>query len=339
MLTSRPMIGGASICAKCRYRFAMQEHLLRRSSPALNARQSRNASQTPGLFQRQAQKRQLDSHTKKLDYAVSPSEYKQGFRYRQRRINLYTKDSLGMDSLGRPAEALILRSHNKEKFPGSVNGIPKLDNFEEVQKSASEMLQEIDAERGIVGTQRVAENLEDVRSTWVSKLQRKDKPTEAELKTLAKTLEDGFTHKQLGDYYGPEDLELTDDADDLNASFSTNLYTRTPWIHGTTPFPRHPFHRFTAIKEAFKARGAKAELADPKPVYPKTVHKSTIIDKILRQRWRISTEDDETAVGEIDVWPHREHFRVLQNHSKPANVLRYLIYAKPSRPGPPIWTL
>ena len=338
MLTFRPALGALSRCARCRYRLAMQEHLLRRSSPSFNVHQSRRSSDTPRLSQRQAQRRQPDSHIENLDYAVSASEYKEGLRYRQRRINLYTKDSLGMDSLGRPAEALILRSHDKEKLLGSVNAIPKLDDSVEVKKTASEMLQEIDAERGIVGKQRVAENLEDVRSAWFSKLGRRDKPTEAEVEALAKTLEGGFTHKQLGDYYGPEDLELTDDPDDLSASFSTNLYTRTPWMHGTTPFPRHPPLRLTTIKDAFKARGAKTKPADPKMIYRKKVHKSAIINRIIRQRWRIRTEDDETAMGEIDVWPQREHLRVLQNHSKPAHATRYLHYAKRSRPGPPIWT-
>ena len=230
-----------------------------------------------------------------------------------------------MDSLGRPAESLIIRTFDRERPSGIyVKDIQRVES-EEIKMSASEMLDTIVAEQGIVGAQRVAENIEDARLSWASKLQRKDKPTEVELQILARTLRDGFTTKQLVEYYGIEDLDLTNDPDNLDASYSTNRYTRTPWTYGTTTFPQSPDTRHASIKEAATARERKIESMPKRSSRLKNarpVQKTPLINDILRKRWRIRTVEDEEAVGEIDIWPLQEHLMVLLNHSKPSYILK-----------------
>ena len=224
-----------------------------------------------------------------------------------------------MDSLGRPAEALILRSHNKGK--GFHPLAKDMEDYspEEVRFSASEMLQRISAERGLVGPQSIAENLDDIRSDWVSKLEKTDQPTEKEYKALFNTLHAGFTGKQLKEYYGPEIVGLTNDPDNLDALYSSDLYTRTSWTYGTTPFPRTALSRLAAMEKAIPLPVTAAEPLDEQQtdtMGTKQLSKSDVIYRIIRERWRFRRVEDEEALGEIDIRIRAEHVSVLESHSK-----------------------
>ena len=318
MLVSGSGLRGFSICARCLYRLMIRQYPLQQLSP-LNTPQSRRINHAPRLSQQQAQRQLPALHIQNLNHVVSESDYKHGLKNGKKRIDLYTKDSLGMDSLGRPAEALILRSHNKGR--GSSLLAEDMEEYdpEEVRVSASEMLQRISAERGLVGPQSVAQNLDDIRSGWVSKLGKKDQPTEQEYKALFKTLHAGFTVKQLKEYYGPEVVGLTDDPDNLDALYSSDLYARTSWTYGTTSFPRTALSRLAAMEKAIPAAVTAAEPLDEQQtdtMGTKQLSKSDVIHKIIRERWRLRGVDYEEALGEIDIRIRAEHVSVLENHSK-----------------------
>ena len=301
----------------------IRQYPQQRPSP-IHTPQSRRINHAPYLSQQQAQTQLPDLHIEKLDHVVSEADYSRGLKYGERIIDLYTKDSLGMDSLGRPAEALILRSHNR----GTPSQIPTKDmekfDAEGVKISASEMLQRISAEKGLVGPQGIAENLDDIRSDWTSKLQRKDQPTEAEYRALFKILHAGFTGKQLKEYYGPGVVELTDDPENLDASYSSDLYTRSSWTYGTTPFPRTALLRLASIGNANSAPATEAEPTDKQQTNTmgtKQMTKMNVIYKIIRERWRLMKAEDE-ALGEIDIRLHAEHVWLLENHSKQIKVMK-----------------
>ena len=260
----------------------------------------------------------------KIDRHVTDAEYRRALKHGERRVNLFKKDSLGMDSLGRPAEALILRGGHKEREPGIyVNYLNKLGH-KNLPLSASQLLARIDAAKGIVGTHKVAENLEDIRSSWTAGLKTKDLPTKDEYCALAQTVRDGFTAKQLSEYYGKETLECTSNPDDLAKAYSDNVYTRSAWHIGTTSFPANSATRFGLIRKAAQQQYKAAGANDVRKVHQKPYgminerwdSKRIITDKILRDRWKITSVEDEVALGEIDIWPRLEYLRVLLNHSK-----------------------
>lgn len=226
-----------------------------------------------------------------------------------------------MNSLGRPAEALILRGEEREREAGiHVKHIQKYGS-EGNPMSASELLEEIHAETGIISAQRVAENLEHVRSSWVSRLQRRGRPTGAEFRELAQRVRDGFTARQLAEYYGQGEVDVTTNPDDLYALYSNDLYTRSAWSSGITNFANA---KLGSIKNSAKQQENAAGSRDASEMLqqsndPKRVSldsKAVLTGKILRGRWRIRTVEDEEAVGEVDIWPHHQHLRVLLIHSK-----------------------
>lgn len=288
-------------------------------SSRLNTPQSRRFNHAPRLSQQHTQGQLPALHIETLDHVLSEADYKYGLKYGERKIDLYTKDSLGMDSLGRPAEALILRSHIKE-LPSQIShkDMEKFDT-EEVRISASEMLARISAEQGLVGPQGIVDNLDNIRSDWASKLQTKDQPTEAEYSALFKILHAGFTGKQLKEYYTPEIVEPTDDADSLDASYSSDLYTRTSWTYGTTPFPRTALLRLAPIGRAIPALVTEDESTDKRRTHTmgwKQMTKTDVIYRIIRERWRFRRAEDEEARGEIDIRLRAEHVSLIENHSK-----------------------
>ena len=309
---------GSSVCARCQYRLMIRRYPQQRSSP-LKIPQSRRINYAPRLSQEQAQRQPPALHIENLNHAVSEADYKHGLNYGRRKIDLYTKDSLGMDSLGRPAEALILRSHNRGIL-SQLNSIDMEENdAEEVGISASEMLQRISAEQGLVAPQDIAQNLDGIRSHWASKLQKKGQPTDAEYRALFKTLHAGFTGKQLKEYYGSEIVGLTHDPDNLDASYSSDLYTRTSWTYGTTPFPRTALSRLATIEKTIPEPLAEAVHTNKQRRHAmgtKQLSKSDLVYKIIRESWGFKTAEDEVALGEIDIQLHAEHISLLENHSK-----------------------
>ena len=324
MFASGHNLEGLPICITCRYRLAMRQHVARRSPHVSITPRSRQMHRTSRLPQQQAQAQQVLSHMVKTDRHVTDAEYQRGLKHGERRVNLFKKDSLGMDSLGRPAEALILRGGDMERGPGIyVNYLKKLGH-KNLPLSASQLLARIDAEKGIVGAHKVAENLEDIRSSWAASLKTKELPTRDEYFALAQTVRDGFTAKQLAEYYGKEVLECTTDPHDLAKAYSDNLYTRSAWHIGTTSFPANSATRFGTIRKAAQQHHEAAGTDDARKVQQKSYgvknerwdSKKIITGKILRDRWQITSVEDEAAIGEVDIWPRLEYLRVLLNHSK-----------------------
>ena len=221
-----------------------------------------------------------------------------------------------MSSLGRPAEALILRYNQLE-----VKAIEGRENIslQQTPVSASELAERVEAESGVGA--RVAENLEEIRSSWASELPRNKKPTALEFHELEKRIDDGFTRQQLAEYYGQDKRS---GPDDLSFSFSSELYTRSEWCPTITDFPGNAAQRLNQIQksagrrhdtsEAGDVGKPQEELNDAKKASLES--KPSLINKILRRRWHIRTVDDEERLGQIDIWPRRAYLRLLLNHSE-----------------------
>lgn len=311
MFATEPSAGRLSLCLRCQHCLTLRENAVWRSSATPKGQQWRRISQKSRLSQQRAK-------THRDSFDPENSEY---YASGNRRLYLHRRDFLGINSLGRPAEALILRqTKDSVEIPleRRHRPIPK-----QTRVNASELLAQIEAEGGVVGTQRVAEHLEEIRSSWASKLPRNRKPTAAEFRALEKIIDEGFTRLQLAGYYGQDEEAAV--ASDLSSSYSSNLYTRSEWCPAITDFPGHAAQRLNQIqriaRQSEDATSGAGDVVNPLEElkvakYFSREPKSTFINKILRRRWQIQTVDDEERLGHIDIWPRRAYFRLLLNHSE-----------------------
>ena len=323
MFATEPSTGRLSLCLRCQRCLTLQENTIWRVSPTPKGQQRRRISQTSRLSQQAVSAHHDSFDPENSDYDTGPSKTVQrpSSRFGNRRLNLYRRDFLGINSLGRPAEALILRQIRDSveiSLERRYRRTPKQKHM-----NASALLAQIEAESGVVGSQRVAEHLEHIRSSWASKIPRKRKPTAAEFHELEREIHEGFTRLQLAEYYG-QDEEATV-ASDLFSSYSSNLYTRSEWCPAITDFPDHAAQRLNQIQKVARqsqdTTSETGDVLDPLEESKVTKHfsretKSTLVNKILRRRWQIQTVDDEERLGQIDIWPRRAYLRLLLNHSE-----------------------
>ena len=338
--------GIRSICIWCRYHRILQEHVARRTSQPWMVHQSRKISESARQSQEASQSMMSESD---VENSVKATLYSGETRplppentrqlYRSRSLKLFRKDSLGVDSLGRPAEALIIR--DKPDRPPTMTllsrDMEESPSEENIQLSASDIFEKISAEKGTPGAERVAKNLEDIRRAWTSSLRDKEFPTLDEYKALVKQLYTGFMLRQLEQFYGPELSSPTSNPDDLSAYYTCNLYSRSSWIAGNTFDPRyldgspvlidekgwkHHNDRFDEtgkIEKKFSDDQLQAKRS-------KTSRKMVMIEKILRNQWHIRTQEEAEAVGELEIWPSRERIQVLVNHSEQSPVQCFFRY-------------
>ena len=318
MFVSEPCAGRLTICLRCQYRLLLRENTIWRSSPTPKRLQSRRISQTSRRSQQPAAAHNDSFVPENPDYDTGLTNVipKQGLASANRRILLYRRDLLGLNALGRPAEALIIRSHTATSTKSREKLSPQ-----QTPVSASELLAQVDAESGVVGAQRVAEHLEELRSSWASELPRNRNPTAVEFHTLKEKIHDGFTRLQLAKYYGKDEAIS---AYDLSSSFSSDLYTRSEWCPVIGEFPGNAAQRLNKMQKFARQR---QDTSDTRGVIKPQeglnvakeflgVPKSAIVDMILRRRWQIQTVDDEEGPGQIDIWPRPAYLKLLLNHSE-----------------------
>ncbi len=237
-----------------------------------------------------------------------------------RQLNLHIKDALDIDALGQPAEVLLLRNElrqalKKQEFMTLGEANVTLGNSASSAPSATsdELLASIDSERGIVGTDRIKTNLESVKGTWVSGLRdRFGPPTAFEIEELGRKLCDSFTTDQLLNYFHKAG---TSGPWEIDKDYSSELYKRSAWTPGTTPFPGDSSSRLRSLK---LVKNSTLPGEDPTNRTKGRPLKLIVANKIIRQLWHIQSEQEKEALGELDVWLQPEHLDLVLNHSEQA---------------------
>ncbi|KAL8683112.1 MAG: hypothetical protein Q9186_000926 [Xanthomendoza sp. 1 TL-2023] len=249
--------------------------------------------------------------------------------YRFRRPNLYSKDALGLTTLGKPAEVLRVHERPKTKFihwwhlDTPSHERPSLTE----PLTSSEIIERVNAERGLVSTLRASQNIEQLRQDWLSNLKQQDvAPTKSEYDALGRQLYDGFITKQLTAYLKDFRVPIFTSILDLSGSFRSASVTRTEWRIGTTPFPGDAWNRLQDLIEEQKSQdavpvfGEYALFAESKrsgdPV------KQLLVDKILRLCWKIKPREELDSIGEVDIMIPETHLELLASHRR--NILQQL---------------
>ena len=232
------------------------------------------------------------------------------------------KDTLTFDALGKPAEVLVLNDGQmaSEGHSNSLEVRSKraAEDREINVLSSSDMLNEIDEERGLVDTHQVFENIDGVRDSWLAK-SKSDPPvfSAAEHAEIASQLGHGFTTRQLALYLDRADVGKPRDPLDLRYEFSSNIYSRSAWT-SVTPSPQQS--RAPKLVRPGKDRKMRKSL-----IYEKAERqlsaKSMLIQRLLRQCWQFNVRQDESTEGELDIRLHATHLDLIMNHSRLIHLL------------------
>ncbi|KAL8824118.1 MAG: hypothetical protein Q9191_005285 [Dirinaria sp. TL-2023a] len=253
---------------------------------------------------------------------TSTPQYRAPNRYGQKRIYIHTKNYLGVQSLGQPAEALVVQTAEKSLETSFFSRNPEKIDPTERPSSVDEILNKIQTEKEKVSAGGVAKNLEDLRDVWaVSRISRNKSPTAEECKDLVETICRGFSRKQLYGYYSAGCFPVPDPSN-IELPYSTKLYTRSSWTPGSTTFPGNAHFRLRSARLSAGARApTKSSTSSALHGLP-LVFKRVLVEKILSERWGLRSRQDEEALGELEIWFQYEHICLLMNHSR--DILRRL---------------
>ncbi|KAL8816909.1 MAG: hypothetical protein Q9223_004170 [Gallowayella weberi] len=248
--------------------------------------------------------------------------------YHFRRPNLYSKDSLGVTTLGKPAEVLHVREPPKK----TSRAWWQLETQNAKQPSltepltSSDIIERLDAERGLVSTVRASQNIEQLKQDWLSNLKHQTAPTESECYALGRQLHDGFTTKQLRAYLKDFQSPVSTSILDLGGSFTSVSFTRSEWRIGMTPFPGEAGDRIQKLIEEKKSRdvipvsGEYALFAESKRSGNSVKH--LLVNRILRLCWKIKPREELDSIGEVDFMIPETHLDLLASHRR--NILQQL---------------
>ena len=301
-----------SICLRCKYRLSVRQ----RPSPGRH-RPTRDPQQrrrfTSGASLRQQPSSAHDATTDDGNFERVPIRYlidelhpNHDYKYGK---GPPRKDSLGLKVLGEPAEVLILRDKaNRFQFNSALakvraSGPDKNPTSESI--SSSEILEKMNAERGVIDVDEACTNIETVRKSWVA--ETNGNITEFTYNDLVSRLHAGFTRLQLAAYLDKAGKDLAADVFDLDVEISTRLYTRSSWqlLGNTRPQkPRAP--RIDSTKKEVPWREVGQGLS-----------KETLVKRILRHCWNIKADLQKSSSGELDIRLRKLHLDLILNHSKP----------------------
>ena len=226
---------------------------------------------------------------------------------------------LNVKALGQPAEILILRDwHMKTRaYEKSVQEreLPVKESDFGVGLSPSDILDTLAAERGIIDSDGVCQNIQSLREAWLSKLGgTRTLPTDAQYNELAKALLDGFTTRQLETYLAFTKLSDRPQPESIQRQYFSAGCTLYPWVPGSTPFPAGALSRLNSTNpttveyHAGLIPGAANENLH-------LTKKQALVGTILRRAWSLRTKEELQTVGELDMQIRSLHLDVLLNHS------------------------
>lgn len=291
-----------SICLRCQYRLSVQRTQQKRPRLPLVHLVSRLLTSRASIYQHILQPK---------DLALSDEHVTEG-QSKDWLFDKYHKAFLDINALGKRGEVLVMADDlTKEEKDDAFEKKEAVNSS--VAMDASQIIDKIDGETGMVGSERVAENLENIRLIWTQ--DQSKAPTVSEFEELAKSLYDGFTKRQLLHYF--LSLRDQDSQSELLGAFGTDLYKRSQWTPGSTHFPGDALKRLNDLKAEIQAKKGSNKVLKPFLKYRMIrENKHIIVDRILRQRWHLRTQEDLKTSGELDIWLSRDHLKVLLIHRK-----------------------
>ena len=244
-----------------------------------------------------------------------------GRKWRRLRLGEQTV-TLDMNVLGQPAQIRILpdRPKFREEYP-LVDG-QQLASTDST--SPEELLRTMAEEIGALDPAVINDSIEGIQRQFIANWFLDNAPTLSQCRELAQELHDGFTTSQLEAYLkartknNPE-LETTN-YDDLEDRFRSKLCMRSAWFSGLSNFPEEAVLRLNpgiAVKRQDEFL-IGFDLPEGKT---RQTEKQRVVERILRQAWKIRCKEEKAMEGELDIRLQVEHLRLLLNHSKLCKII------------------
>ena len=308
-----PGAQGSSICLRCQCRLTARQKS--RSSRRLHVRhpqQLRPFTSGPSLGQERQSLQ--DAATDKGTIERAPIRYCFG-DWGPERSSTPTKNNLGLNVLGEPAEVLVLRDRqyrvDHDIGMGRIRATGPDRNPVQEPTSSSGLMEKMNAERGVIGIDEVCNNIENVRASWAEST--KGNITGLSYHDLVTRLCDGFTRQQLAAYLTRYDKSPIADVFDLSVEISNSLYTRSSWQPVAETAARQskapkivdktPYEDFKTAEDPGKERGQGRKKED-------------LVQRLLRRCWNISPQFKDSLIGELDLRVQESHLNLIVNHSK-----------------------
>lgn len=349
MFKLTPTVQDASICLRCQYRgLSKKRPRSRLSSPLKIGQQLRLFTSPPGLRQEQARAPVTSAgdspeDASKIRYCRSRSDGENSFghdiqgdrnvqtplRIRYEPVGLdvgdnpriprtlypHSKNSLGVDSLGKPADVLIIPSAKPRGARAKAlwSESSRKNPPPSAATSPAELLDEIHGEVGIINEDKACGNIDSVRNSWLEAHQNEPSAVPAaDYDALASKLRAGFTVKQLRSYLEQPEWSQIMDASDLYHSCSTSLYARSGWTAGKTPLTELRAPKISKTTSGnIAVQGSRSET-----LVAGKLQKNRLADLIVQRCWHIRRESEDAVLGEVDLRLQKIHFDLILNHSR-----------------------
>lgn len=223
------------------------------------------------------------------------------------------KTPLGMESLGEPAEVIVL-----QKPPQAARNLGVIFT-EEAEKplpttlegSPDSFLDGIEKERGIIGLDQACQNIDHIKDDFMENHRKRGAPMRLEsdeFSGLILKLLVGFEKKHLAAYWARSGSTANTDALNLHFPYSSTLFSRSAWT--------------SDVSTLHKARAPPLKVADQDQV-GSTIGRLSLPDRgkewyaqnIVEKVWRIQQEKED-ANGKIIMRLQGTHLQLLLSHRK-----------------------
>ena len=307
-----------SICARCQLRIlGAFGHLRGKSGHVSSSRNCASAStrrqiglpltvpsrQEPGRFQ---------GHVT-VPHSLSDLRAAHGLAYRHLKLN-EENVSLGVDSLGEPAQIRILKDKPRPARRAALQQQVEETEDESAVKS-DELLRALQEERQKPDLRLSFEHIEQIRTSLL-KAGGRQGPTLKQCRQFGQQLVYGFNRVQIQGYAAEVLAARKTTKGSLEAGYEAKVFKRTSWVCGSSKFPEVALERLGPLS---KRHLIDARLFGPKAsqhrASGKENKKASDVEALLRERWLIRPREEKQQLGEIDFKLGQERLEVLlKNH-------------------------
>ncbi|MCJ1248586.1 hypothetical protein MMC30_005804 [Trapelia coarctata] len=219
-----------------------------------------------------------------------------------------------MSSLGQPAKIRILPDRKAQ--PRTTLAWDEYVAPSNV--SPEDLLRTVAAEGEALDPRTVDNNIEELRRYFLLGVGGIiQAPTLARCQEVAQELDHGFTKKQLRRYLEQQspiaDVVGTKDYDCLEARYHSRVCTRSAWFSGVSTFPEEALLRLDP-GVGVRRRHAFITGLPPPAGKERQTEKQVLIERILRQAWKVRCKEEKAMEGELDIRLQTEHLKLLLNH-------------------------
>lgn len=209
---------------------------------------------------------------------------------RKGKIIRQRKAKLGMTRMDEDADVLVL---NEASMPERPEQEPEvLEQF-----TVPDILSSLQRDSAPATQEDVVKQLEGLRPARGNP----DEPhyvTTSEFVRLVAALTRGFTTRQLSDYYSTA-KSIKKDTVYKMVKATVKATKRSEWHPTTTNIEK----RLPGVESVKPGKKQK----------PKSIRKATLVDKILRDAWKLELLEELEAAGELELRLKESQLRLLQN--------------------------